>query len=399
MDPFDLINQRFSFDNQPFNSKYRYYSDYAYGYHYVCSSDASISSSLAYYANSSSFPFGLAPESAHYYPHEIGFNVIFTYVPIEIGRPFSCSLLLTVGDYAGGGTQTAEFSWDGLETLQMTLYSYNHTVEDVKSYSLPNGVNTFSGFYLSYRSQLSSFMLSPIFLSNGDLQYVPFQDSENPYNGMGVTFSANDQIDVNLVTLVSQGINFYTLGFGKMLFPKTTSYDYSSSVAFNSSFRLYYLTMLMMSSGTDAFISHLSTFYQTTGQKDVDLSNLSSLLSSISSDTASIKSALDSIYKEINVSGDDVPVPVLPSPDYSAGDALDNTFDSYADYDAIASTLSSWTNQNYLTGLLVFSNVLTNFVDTLDFLKMLFSLVVLFIICGIVRGLSFSRIFSKNEKE
>lgn len=403
VDPFDSIASGIDFDKFAFNAVERYFSTYSRnGHQYTIANPNStgesyVSSSIGYFANSLSFPFGQSPDSSGFYPHEFGFNVFFTYLPIEIGRPFSCSLLLSVGDYLNGATQTAEFSWDGSSIIKMIRYDHNHTIGEIKSFQLPNGVNTFAGFYLVHRPKVSdsSFMLCPLFLSNGDLQYVPFQDSDNAYNALGVTFSQTS-IDSNLVTLVSQGINFYTLGFGKMKYPEVNSYDFVSSTVFNQTFRLYYLTMLMMASSSNTFISHLSTFYQSTGSKDVDLSSLSSLLSSISSDTSAIKSALDEIYKDaVGVEGDSVPVPALPQPDYSAGEALDQTFNNYADYDSISNTISSWTSANYLNGLLVFGNILTVFVDTLDFLKMLFSLVVLFIICGIVRGLPYNTLSQK----
>lgn len=402
-DPFVLIDNGVDFDLYPFNSVCRYFSTQSKnGHQYVIANPDSsgvdyVSSSIGYYANSLVFPFGSSPDFAGNYPHEQGFNVLFTYVPIELGRPFSSSVICSVSDSLGGATRTVEFSWDGSSRCVTSLYDFNHSVVDSHDFSLPNGVNTFAGFYMASRPSVSdfSYLITPIFLSNGDLQYVPFQNSDNSYNSISVSFS-NSQLDANLLSFVNQGLNFYTLGFGKMLH-SDGSYRYESCVSFNNKFRLYYLTMLMMAQSSDAFVTHLSNFYSSSGSSDVDLSSLSDLLSLVSSDVVAIKSALDSIYADVQISGDSVPVPDFPTPDYSAGEALDKTFNEYADYSSINSTLTSWSNQNYLAALLVYSNILTSFVDTLDFLKMLFSLVLLFIICGIVRGLPFHSLMSNDE--
>lgn len=402
-DPFELLQNGFVFDSLPFNSPWRYFSSQAKnGHQYVIANPSSsgvdyVPSSIGYYANSLVFPYGSSPDSSGSYPHELGFNVIFTYVPIELDRPFSSSLVCSVGDYAGGATRTVEFCWDGSSRCSTVLYDYNHTIIDSRTFDLPNGVNTFAGFYMAHRPAVSdsSYLISPIFLSNGDLQYLPFQNSDNPFSCISVTFS-NTDFDPNLLTFVNQGLNFYSLGFGKMLHSNGT-YTYESSISFNNQFRLIYLTLLMMAQSSDAFVTHISNFYSSTGSSDVDLSSLSDLLSSVSSDVSSVKSALDSIYAEVQVTGDSVPVPEFPTPDYSAGEALDKTFSEYADYSSINSTLQTWTNQNYLAALLVYSNILTSFVDALDFFKMLFSLVLLFIICGIVRGLPFHSIIHAHE--
>lgn len=285
-------------------------------------------------------------------------------------------------------------------TFTTQYLDYNGSVLDSTSFTFISHLDSalFAGLLFRTSSDGSTLRVSPFFFHDGFITNNPFMSASSSISNVPPS-----DIVLNLPissyfpsSFSSVSYNSYVLGFSN----KGSSFvaDGQSEVLRQISYQ--YTALLQIALSSPNFRSHVSS---SSSDSDEHYNTLLSILSSISSDVESIKSALDEIYKDaVGVEGDSVPVPELPQPDYSAGEALDQTFNNYADYDSISNLISSWTSANYLNGLLVFGNILTVFVDSLDFLKMLFSLVVLFIICGIVRGLPYNtlskKFHSRNEK-